>query len=530
VFLSHTSELRRHSFVTAAEEAITLAGDAISNMAYFAVQDQSPADVCRAAVQAADIYVLIAGFRYGSPVRDRPDLSYTELEFEAASEGDLPRLVFLLGPDTRGSQDLFDDPQFGARQKAFRTGLQDSGLVTATVTSSEELKTRLLHALLHITPTSTRVWNIPARSVQFTGREELLANLRDALHSDRLAVMQAVHGMGGVGKTTTALEYAHRFADDYDIAWWIPSENTTLIPDRLVDLARALDLAAPSDQADVAIPRLFGHLRQRDRWLTIFDNAENPSDLTSYLPTGAGQVIITSRNPNWSGIAIPLEVQEFTRTESIQALRARVPQLTDADADHLAESLGDLPLAVDQASALLAETGMAVSVYLALLTERAHEVLANSAVPVSVAASWAVAFDRLASDNPAALQLLTLMAWLAPEPVPLTLLTEHTDQLPVALAEITADPLALARVISALRRHAMVRTPSDGLLLHRIPGALLRARTQCDEFDVGSGWIAVVVRLLRASAPKDPWNDPAVWPIWRKFLPHVLARLSHFLN
>jgi hypothetical protein len=201
VFLSHTAELRRfpagRSFVAAAQDAVIKAGDAVTDMAYFPARDDKPAQVCEDAVAAAEVYVLIAGFRYGSPVRDRPELSYTELEHETAEQRGIPRLVFLLGEDTEGPAALFGDLEHGARQHAFRVRLAGSGVTTATVTSPGELETALLQSLTALprpeprsAPTAAadaararRVWTIPARVRGFTGRAELLAQLEAALRS-----------------------------------------------------------------------------------------------------------------------------------------------------------------------------------------------------------------------------------------------------------------------------------------------------------------------------------------------------------
>jgi hypothetical protein len=134
---------------------------------------------------------------------------------------------------------------------------------------------------------------------------------------------------------------------------------------------------------------------------------------------------------------------------------------------------------------------------------------------------WAVAVDRLAADDPAALALVTLVAWLGREPVPLPLLLRHADALPAPLAEAARTPGRLVQCAETLRRRGMVRTGPDCLQLHRVPAGMLVARTS-GERPQDAGWATWAVRLLRAAAPADP-GDPASWPAWRRLLPHVLA-------
>jgi hypothetical protein len=157
------------------------------------------------------------------------------------------------------------------------------------------------------------VRKLPVRNVGFTGRDDLLVTLRERLQAGERAVVQALHGMGGVGKTQLAIEYAHRFADSYDLIWWVDAEQALLIGDQFAALGTALGCVPAGVGVNIARTAVLNDLRQRPGWLLIFDNVEQPGDIAEWLPDSrTGHVLITTRATGWhESAAAPIEVDVF---------------------------------------------------------------------------------------------------------------------------------------------------------------------------------------------------------------------------
>ncbi|MEU1842412.1 FxSxx-COOH system tetratricopeptide repeat protein [Micromonospora sediminicola] len=367
------------------------------------------------------------------------------------------------------------------------------------------------------------VWNVPPRNPAFTGRDRMLVNLRQTLVSGGRAVVQALQGMGGVGKTQLAVEYAHRFAGEYELVWWVASEQPELIGEQFAALAVAANVADTDTDVPSAVNGVKSFLRSADRVLLVFDNAEAREDIHPWLPGGSAHVVVTSRSPVWAGVAQPVGVDVFARSESVTLLRTHLPQVSEAEAGQLAEALGDLPLAVAQAADLLAESGMPVPDYLQTLDEHAADLLGDRppvGYPVPLGAAIRVATERLAGEDPAAGQLLTLCAFLAPEPVPLNLFRHAPDQtLPEPLATTAHSGIALDRAVGHITRYGLARPTGDGPILHRLTQAILKDTLTPDQRTTNRQQ----VDHLLIAAQSDDGTDPTHWPRWTRLMPHILA-------
>ena len=369
------------------------------------------------------------------------------------------------------------------------------------------------------------VFNVPPRNLNFTGRGELLQSMRRDLGEAAGSAgvrAAAVHGLGGVGKTQLAIEYAHRFASDYDLVWWVPAENPRVIPGRLAALARRLQLLElPELEDQLAV--LFDELGQRNHWLLIYDNATDPAALDGLRPpAGGGHLLLTSRNPAWRGLAATIGVGELERDETISFLRQRTGSSDRAPLERLAEALGDLPLALEQAAAYLEVTSTPPGEYVQLLRERAVELFALGQpfnYPQTIATTWSVSLQLLRQRVPAAEDLLQLCAFLAPDDIPRSMLLDHPQALPERLGAAVEERIGYQQALGTLTSYSLVSVTEDSVSVHRLVQAVVRSGL--DE-DAAKRWAGASVRLVQAAFPAVPEQVDA-WPACARLLPHALA-------
>ncbi|WP_067823513.1 FxSxx-COOH system tetratricopeptide repeat protein [Actinomadura kijaniata] len=373
-----------------------------------------------------------------------------------------------------------------------------------------------------------QVWGrVPPRNKDFTGREELLAGLRQQGGGTTAVLPTALHGLGGVGKTQIAIEFAHRHKSDYDVVWWIPSDQKLLVPGAIARLAPHLGLPESNETGvEETAEAVINALRAGqpfERWLLVFDNAHDPESLTEYIPDGPGDVIITSRNFSWNGVVRTLTVDVFSRQESRMFLDLRVPGIIGDEADALADALGDLPLALDQAGALQSETGMPVQEYLTLLKTKTGELMAEGrpmAYDVPLTATWSLSLTRLRQEHPDAVELIHLLAFFGADPIPRDVLAVGRPVVDDPLSSILADPLRFSRAVGALHRYALVQVDraEQTLQVHRLVQALLREDVNDTD---AHRYRSSVQHLLAAAALAKNTDDSASWPTFARLLPHI---------
>ena len=400
-------------------------------------------------------------------------------------------------------------------------------------------------------------WLVPfPRNPFFTGREEILEALHLHLGTEQgVTLIQsiALHGLGGVGKTQIALEYAYRHALAYRAVFWLTAETTESIISSFLAIAELLQLPGRNDMDQQrVVASVQRWLATHPQWLLIWDNVEDLALLQQFLPSARhGASLLTTRAQAVGTLAVGLELGPLLSEESLllllrrarllppqgsheqmRKLAARLPA-ESAAALELVKTLGGLPLALDQAGAYLEETGCGLLGYVGRYQQQSHELLARrgafgTAHPHSVTATFRLSYERVQQTNPVAADVLKVCALLAPDAIPEELLTEGALHLGPLLSPLAANSIQLDQVLSILQNLSLVKRHAETqtLSLHRLVQAVLQeAMTGAEQ----EQWTRSILEALEALFPAVEMMtvEPTFWKKCERLLPHALHWLLH---
>src|SRR6266487_4085585 len=387
------------------------------------------------------------------------------------------------------------------------------------------------------------IWNVPyPRNTFFTGREDLLATLVSHLRAYQPAALsqpQAMSGLGGVGKTQLAVEYAYRYAQDYEVVLWSAADSRETLISGFVELANLLNLPerneADQSKSVAAVKHWLG---SHGKWLLILDNADDLSLLNDFLPSvRPGHILFTTRAHALGGLATRIEVGTPTqqigmllllRRAGLLALDAPLEQAEEADrvgAQQLWQALGGLPLALDQAGAYIEEAQCSVQDYLQLFQEQPPELLKQRGGilqdhPDSVYTTLSLSIGAAVQRDAAVVDLLRVCALLHPDGIPEELFRQGASHLGSALAPACANLLAWNRLLATVSAYSLLyRQPAEKTLsMHRLVQAVLQDGMPEPEQAM---WTERIIAVLKTAFP-DP-RKHTTWNACERLVPHVLT-------
>ena len=373
------------------------------------------------------------------------------------------------------------------------------------------------------------------------GREQELTTLRAGFtHSQRppRPVLRVLTGLGGVGKTSLARAYAQRYQDHYELVWWVRAENPETVP---AEFRALLDILAPQYAQRSHDPTQAAHAVLANRtepWLLIIDNITEPEALRGLLPAaGTGDVLITSRAGTWPDRRMVLPVAPLTPPDAVRLITALSGDPDQATATVLAHELGGLPLALAQVGCYVAHSALDLAGYLALYRCRRADLHREGHAPDypnTVATTWQLAFDQL---GPSARAVLNLLAWYAPDLIPLDrLLTPDSahltlpDPVNTLLRPLLVDELRRHRAVTELIAYGLLTRagPAGSVTVHRLIQAV--TADQLIAGDDSRAWIDAAAALLDAVCqwPATKWTATRVTiTAWQRLQTHVRAVIEH---
>lgn len=361
---------------------------------------------------------------------------------------------------------------------------------------------------------------VPARNPHFTGRDAVLDRLHATLmgsDGQGSATQVALHGMGGIGKTSIVAEYAHRSGAEYAGVWWAPAQNRAVLTTSLAEFATELDpqLAREDDVKIAALTALHKIGRSATPWLLVYDNVESPEAIADLMPGRGVRLIITTRWADWVGRAAEIEVDLFELESAVEFLLTRSGRNDREGAARLAAALENLPLALDHAGAYARLTGMSFDRYGERLEEMIAKAPRGAAYPQSVGATFGLAIEQARKLCPPTETLLAFFVVLGPDRIPLDLVDDSI------LSEDDRVEALMALTEVSLVDHVPGPDGTQAISVHRLVRAAMRSRLNA------AGKIAAAlhtaVERLAAAFPDDGYGNPNSWPRCGQLLPHVLA-------
>ncbi len=386
------------------------------------------------------------------------------------------------------------------------------------------------------------VWNIPyPRNAFFIGREDLFSRLRTQLQEGKPAALsqpQAISGLGGVGKTQIAIEYAYRYHQEYDVVLWAVASNQETLISSYNTVASLLRLPErDGSEQEIITEAVKRWLQTHGRWLLILDNADDLDLLPAYLPPApGGHVLITTRAWDMQRLAQRIEVEILPdevgalfllRRAALMVPNAELSQASIEDrelATQITQELGGLPLALDQIGAYLEATGMSLSQYQQVYQQRQQEIWRKRRArvpdhPEPVVTTWLISFEKVEQQNPMAADLLRFCAFLAPDAIPEEVLSKGVKELGEVLAPVAADSFLLSEAIESLRAYSLMSRDAQtrALAIHRLVQAVIRNSMP---IETQWQWMQRAVHAVLAAYPENP--DVANWPLLDRLLPHAV--------
>lgn len=377
------------------------------------------------------------------------------------------------------------------------------------------------------------ICNIPfGRNPFFTGREEILSSLCAQFQKGQAV---ALSGLGGIGKTQLALEYAYRQRENYERVFWVHAGTFDTLTSGYMEIARWLKL--PPQESSRVVEQVKGWLKKHTHWLLILDNADDLALVREFLlvPIG-GHLLLTTRAHSTRGLAYHLGVDTMAQEvgalfllrragwiEQNAVLETASPEAVTL-AKKISEELDGLPLALDQAGAYIDETSCGLAEYLDLFCTRGSELLSRRGGlrddhPDPVATTWSLSFQEVGQQNPAAAEFLRFCAYLAPDVIPEEIITKGASYLGEILAPVAGDPFLLNQALEIVHAYSLMRRDPQSRLLtmHRLVQTVLREDTpQIQAQEWMQRAILAVTSVLSTGKSVD----------YERCLPHALCCVS----